>query len=186
MRRLAASFAVLAAALAACSSVDKTGIASRGFYSPDFDTVWEVAEREMQREGFVPDRTASSKENKTMVSRWAMSLQPFSSRGYREQATLTFREVPNAPKRYTVEVNVLRELNSQITQPGNPIVAEWEDGVRVYEKEALIARRIETFFIPKDVSPEFRARYGMDPLPRQPWEEEEKPAAPIGSTPNPR
>jgi hypothetical protein len=156
-------YAVLAfaACLAACQKADTRGQVSRGFYSPDFDTVWDVAERTMTRSRYIPDSEASSKETRTLVSRWENTMSPFSGRGYRERATLTFHEVPGQPSRWTVEANVTREANMAMVAPSNPIVAKWENPVRVPEKENLLTREIETFFLPRDVSPQFRARYGM-------------------------
>jgi hypothetical protein len=174
--------AAVALALVACKGPDRTGQVSRGFFSPDFDTVWEVAEREMERSGFTPDRENSSKATRTLVSRWELSMQPFAGRGYREQATLTFHEVPGQPNRWTVESNVLRETNMAMVAPSNPVVAKWENPVRVPEKEMLLTRNVERFFLPNDVSPEFRARYGMPP----PLRPEEPPAPAAETPPSPR
>jgi hypothetical protein len=169
MRRLVLLSALLLA-LPACKGPDTSGQVTRGFYSPDFDTLWEVSEREMARSGFVPDREASSKETRTLVSRWALTMQPFAGHGYREKATLTFHEVPEKPNRWTVESNVLREQNMAIAAPSSPVVAKWENPVRVPEMENLLTRNIEMFFVPRDVSNEFRAKYGMPP-PTRPAEE---------------
>ena len=172
MRPLAAAISIaLVAPCLACSSVDKTGIGTRGFYSPSFDTVWDVAEKALQEEGFAPDREASSKETKTLVSRYQVSLHPFYGRGYREQATVTIHQGTKDANRWSVEVNVLREVNSEMKQPTKAVLADWEDGTRNSQKESLIARRIEMFFIPHDVSPEFRAQYGMPAPVRQPTDD---------------
>jgi hypothetical protein len=171
---LAAALAALSALSACATKADRTGLVSRGFYSPDFDTVWDVAQMEMQRTGFAPDHDASSKEARTLTSRWSNHMSPFSGRGYREQATLTFREVPDQPNRWTVEANVIREQNMAIVAPQNPIVAKWENPVRVPESEHLLASNVERFFLPRDVSSAFRSRYGM-PSPKN---EEESPRAP--------
>jgi hypothetical protein len=185
MQRLALLASGLALVLlTACQGPDRTGRVTRGFYSPDFDTLWEVAEREMQRSGFTPDRDASSKPTRTMVSRWTLSMSPFSGRGYREQATLTFHEVPEQPNRWTVESNVLREQNMAVVAPSNPVVAKWENPVRVPEKELLLTRNIEMFFLPRDVSPQFRAQYGMPPPPKP--AEEERPAGEVPPSPRTR
>ena len=185
MRTSLVAIPVLCLALASCSSVDKTGRSSRGFYSPDFDTVWERAQITLMEEGYPPDMDASSKENKVLASRYATSLQPFSSRGYREKATLTFHEVPDAERRWTVEVNVLREINKEVKTPNNALLANWDDGTRVPGREAMIARRLETFFIPHDVSPQFRAAYGMPEAKRYAGDDG-KPDTPIDPTERPR
>jgi hypothetical protein len=161
--RLALLPAAALLALSACTGgrADTTGQVSRGFYSPDFDTVWEVAHAEMARGQFTVDVDASSKEGRILVSRWSLSLSPFAGKGYREKATVTFHEVPGQPNRWTVEANVLREQNGAMVQPSNPVVAKWENPMRVPEKERLLMSNIERFFVPRDVSPEFRSRYGM-------------------------
>ena len=185
MRKTGAALSVLCIALAACSSVDKTGRPSRGFYSPDYDSLWERAQITMQEEGYPVDLDASSKDTKILVSRWAMSLQPFSHRGYREQATLTLHEIPEAKNRWSVEVNVLREINKEVKHPNNALLANWDDGVRVPGREAMIARRLESFFIPHDVSPQFKAAYRMRPTERLPGDDG-KPDEPIGTSDNPK
>ena len=181
---LAATLVAVVLAGAACQSkADRTGLASRGFYSPDFESVWDVSAREMARAGYTPDMENSSKETKTMVSRWSLSLQPFSNQGYREQATLTFHEVEDQPNRWTVEANVLREGNSNIKHPSNAVAAKWETGTRVPEKERSLVGRIELFFVPRGVSPEFRARYGM---PRAPETDAPPPVTPNDEAARPR
>ena len=183
---LAAALLGVAAIAAGCQSkADKTGLASRGFYSPDFDTVWEVGEREMVKAGFTPDRDASSKETRTMVSRWSNSLMPFANKGYRQQATVYFHEVEGQANRWTVEANVIRETNTNITQPSNPIVAKWEDPIRVPEKERALVGRIEMFFLPQGVSPEFRSRYGL-PASRDGSTDGLRPAEATTDAPRPR
>ena len=183
---LAAALALAALLAAGCQSkADKTGLASRGYYSPDFETVWEVAGREMTKAGFTQDVDASSETTKTMVSRWKNSLMPFSHKGYREQATLTFHEVEGQENRWTVEANVIRETNTNITQPSNPIVAKWEDPIRVPEKERALVGRIEMFFLPQRVSPEFRSRYGM-PAPRDGSTDDRPPTEAPTDAPRPR
>jgi hypothetical protein len=173
-------------ALAACQSkADRTGLASRGFYAPDFEMVWEKGQEEMMAAGFVPDLENSGRETRTIVSRWSLSMMPFANKGYREQATLTFQPVEGQTNRWTVEANVLREVNSNITQPSNPVVAKWETGTRVPEKERMLVARIESVFRTHDVSPEFRARYGMPAAPEG-GIDDRRPPAPTTDATRPR
>jgi|GEM_PF-1859860 len=152
------------ALLPACSGgPDRTGRTSEGFYAPGFDVLWDTAQAEMRREGFAPDRDASSKQTKILTSRWTTQLMPFSGAGYRDQATLKFFEIADKPNYYTIEANVIRENNMNVKDPGNPRVAKWENGTRVPEVESSLVNGIEMFFIGHDVSPQFRARYGMTP-----------------------
>jgi hypothetical protein len=162
----ALALAAAALAAAACQKPDATGQTTRGFYSPDFDTVWEVAEREMTRAGYTPDPDASSRATRTLVSRWELQMSPFSARGHREKATVFLHPVPGASDRWSVEVNVTRETNMAIVQPDNPVVAKWENPQRVGDREHMLAENIERFFVPRDVSPEFRTRYGMPAAPK--------------------
>lgn len=157
--------ALLLVALAAVgcqgSRADRTGQKSAGFHVADFEILWDVARREMGRNGYVPDSEASSREGKVMTSRWNTQLAPFSGRGQREQATLTFVPVPDQPNRWTVEANVIRQVNKQIKEPMNIVKAEWTDGDRVPEKEGQLVYGIESFFLGHDVSDKFRSSHGM-------------------------
>jgi hypothetical protein len=155
---------VAAAALAACSSKpDRTGQTSAGFYVPDFEMLWDVSRKEMARAGFAPDGEASSRETKTLVSRRNTQLMPFSGQGYRDQATVVLREIPDKPDHWAVEVNVLRERNTNLKAPSEIAKAEWTTGQRIPEKERQISFGIESFFLGYDVSSRFRTTYGMGP-----------------------
>src|SRR5437762_1782210 len=91
-------------ALAGCqSTADKTGQSSEGFYAPDYDTLWDITRRELNRAGFTADIDESSKENRVMVSRWNTQLAPFSMRGHREQATVTLVPIPSRPDYWSVQ-----------------------------------------------------------------------------------
>ena len=117
----------------------------------------------MRESGFPPDLEASNRATRTMVSRYDTTLQPFTGKGTREQATVTIHPVPDRENYYTVEANVLRERNMNSKDPGNARKADWKDPVRVPDAEAQLVHRIETFFIGYEVSPQFRNRYGMSP-----------------------
>ena len=145
------------------SSPDRTGRSTQGFYVPSFETLWERGSIEMKESGFPPDAEASSRETRTIVSRYDTTLQPFTAKGTREQATLTFHPVEGKENYWTVEANVLREVNMNGKDPTNARKADWKNPVRVPEAEGNLVHRIETFFIGYEVSPEFRSRYGMTP-----------------------
>lgn len=183
MPRLPAALLVALVGLAllpGCSSgPDRTGRTSEGFFAPSFDVLWDTAEAELRREGFAPDRDASSKQTKIMSTRWTTQLMPFSGAGYRDQATLRFFEVPDRPNYWTIEANVIREKNMNVKNPGNAGLAKWENGSRMPEIESSIVNGIEMFFLGHDVSPQFRARYGL-PSGRTPI----APPAPAGTGPD--
>jgi hypothetical protein len=154
------------ALMAACQSKpDTTGKRTDGFPAPGKDVVAQVAVTTLRDSGYIPDPEASSIENGVVVSRWSMSLQPFSGMGFREQATVRIHDVPGRPDYYVVETNVLRQQNDNMVQPSNPVVAEWTSGERNTDMEQLITGRIQAAFLPADVSTEFRQRYGMQPRP---------------------
>src|SRR5437868_10949447 len=99
-----------ALSLAGChSGPDRTGQSTEGFYASTQDDVWEVAERELNRQAFAVDSENSSKATGMMVSRWQTNLHPFSHHGYRDQATVTIHPVAGRPSYFTVEVNVVRQ-----------------------------------------------------------------------------
>jgi hypothetical protein len=150
--------------LAACkSTVDTTGQTSDGFPAPDREMVWMAAERALAQQGFVLDPVSSSKATGVLKTRWDLSMQPFSGQGYRDQATVRIRDLPKTPDRFTVETNVIRQRNSNMTEPSNPVAADWTDGERVPDLENLITRRIEMVFLSPDVSSQFRSSRGMAP-----------------------
>lgn len=168
MRWIALPVPVLVAAVLACgcqSKPDTTGQSTQGFYASSADTLWDLSEQTLNRSGFVVDSEASSRENLTMVSRWKTSLQPFSFKGWREQATLTFHAIEGKPDYWTVEANVLRQTNLEEREPNNPVKARWKGGERMPAEEMRLVHDIEMAFLTRDVSPEFRARYGMPPPP---------------------
>jgi hypothetical protein len=161
---LVLSAAVLSAGLSACSSgPDRTGQSTEGFYAASQNDVWEVAERQLNRQGFAVDSESSSKTNGTMLSRWSINLHPFSHHGYRDQATVTIRPVASRASYYTVEVNVVRQINKNLKEPTNPARVDWDTGARVPEVERILKNDIELFFLGHDVSDEFRAKWGMAP-----------------------
>ena len=158
---------VLAAALAAgaCSTgkADRTGQSTEGFFAPSFEVLWDIGDRALRSRGFRPDPEESSRQTKIMVSHYNVQLSPFSFKGYRDQATVTFHAVEGRDNYYTVEANVIRQLNKNMKEPLVHIRADWDAGTRIPESERLIVGYIESFFLSRDVSPELRARYGMGP-----------------------
>jgi hypothetical protein len=148
-------------ALAACKSADTTGQRSEGFAAPDRSMVYEASWNALRQQGYTPDSTASSEAQGLIVTRHRLEMQPFSGHGYREKATVRVQEVPQNANYYTVEVNVLREYNDNVSAPSNPVMAEWRGGVRVPEMENLLKSRVELTFITPDASAEFKSQHGM-------------------------
>ncbi len=171
--------------LAACQSgkADMTGQSTEGFYAPNYDTLWDVTRRELNRAKFTADLENSDKANHVMVSRWNTHLAPFAMKGWREQATVTLRPVPGREGYWTVEANVIRQNNKQGKAPMEPSMADWTPGDRDTEREARLVYSIEAFFLGGDVSERFRTRYGM-PAGRTPVVPvEETPEKPVSHDP---
>ncbi len=157
----------LALLATACQSgPDKTGTSTQGFYASSYDLLWDLSVEQLGRSGWATDSEESSREGKTMVTRWRTRLMPFAMRGWRDRATLVFHPVEGRPDYWTVEANVLRQTNTEEKEPANPVKAKWDKGVRVPEDETRLVHDIEMAFLSRDVSPEFRARYGMPSGPR--------------------
>jgi hypothetical protein len=169
MNRSALVLALLAAAsLAACQSGQPQGsCCSAGFPAPDSELVWASARDALEAQGFAVDHDASSSDRGTMVSRWKVRLAPFSGQGFREKATVNIKPVEGRSTYYTVDTQVVRQYNDNLTDPSNPIAAEWDRSERNTTLEQLINRRVEMGFVPGTVSTDFRQRHGMpsDPGP---------------------
>ena len=180
--RISLPFAFLA--LVACTSggtisansflanEDESGAQSDGFPAPSRTVVWETAMRTVREQGYVPDPNASAPTSGRIVSRWRMSLQPFSGKGWRERVNLRILPVDGRKNYWRLDTNVLRQLNDNLTEPGNPLAAEWGEGARNTDRERFINQRIELAFLPGDVSKEFRSKYDLpskeDPRHRAP------------------
>lgn len=140
---------------------DKTGAASDGFPAPGRDIVWQSAMGVVREAGYVPDPNLSQKESGRIETRWRLALQPFSGRGHRERATIQVVKVPKKRGYYRLETNVMRQQNDNISDPSNPIAAEWTEGQRNTQMERLLNQRVEMSFLQGDVSDDFRRRYGL-------------------------
>jgi hypothetical protein len=143
------------------ASEDTSGQVSDGFPAPSKGSVWEVAMQAVREQGYVPDPDQSRMQIGVVSTRWRLSLQPFGGQGYRERVTVRVEDVPKRKGFFRLETNVIRQMNDNLTEPSNPLAADWVEGKRVAEMEALLNQRIELYFLPSDVSPEFRKKYGM-------------------------
>jgi len=144
-------------------SGDATGLVSEGFPAPDKALVYEAAMDALRQQGFTPDSSASSETQGVIVSRYKLVLAPFSGQGYRDKATIRIADVVGRPSYYTVEANVLREPNMNLTEPSNPIAAEWGGPTRVNEHENILRTRVEMRFSAPGASPAFRKSRGLAP-----------------------
>jgi hypothetical protein len=164
------------------SQEDNAGAVSDGFPGPSKEVVWNTALRAVREQGYVPDPSVSRADTGRIESRWRLSLSPFASTGYRERVRVRVLDVKGRPGYFRLDPNVTRQMNDNITEPSNPIAADWAQGKRAPEMEALINRRVEMYFLPNDVSPEFRRRYGM-PAATDPRIRTEKPKKKEGPIP---
>lgn len=144
---------------------DPTGMESGAFPAPDMGMVWEAAKEALRQQGFTADSSESSEAQGLVVSRYKLSMAPFSGQGHRDKATVRIKAAPSRPAYWIAEVNVLRQPNMNMTEPSNPIAASWGDPVRVGELENVIRARIEMAFAPQGVSDAFRRERGMLPRP---------------------
>ena len=163
LRSLLLTTTAIAAGGCSTGQADRTGQSTQGFFAPSFESLWDIGDRALRAAAFRPDPEESSRQTKTMVSRHNVQLSPFSFKGYRDQATVYFHPVEGRENYYTVEANVVRQLNKNMKEPLVHIRAEWDAGTRIPESERMIVHSIETFFIGRDVSPELRQRYDMGP-----------------------
>ncbi len=150
--------------LTACSgmgSADKSGQKSDGFPAPSKELVYRAALNTMRQSGFVPDASESSISSGFATSRWNTSLQPFAGAGRRDRATIRILDVPGREGFYRVETNVTREFNMNVTEPSNPIAAQWKNAERVDDLENLMTRKIEMQFLSLGPSSEFRNKYDL-------------------------
>lgn len=167
MRYLCVVLAAVALLLVpACQATKKKAsgqIRGDGFPAPDKEFVWNIAAQALRDQGYTPDSTSSSQQTWTIVSHWKSQLAPFSSHGFRERAVVTIHDVSCKPDYYYTETQVIRQVNDNMTQPGELLCAEWGDQSRMVETENLINRRIEMYFLPGCVSDDFQQQYGVQP-----------------------
>ncbi len=142
---------------------DKSGTCSDGFPAPSKESVYAAGMRVLRQQGYIPDPSLCASDSGTIMTRWKMSLSPFAGTGYREKVTMNIRPVRGRTNYYELSTNVIKQTNDNITEPSNPIAAKWVEGKRNTTMEHLINRRVEMYFLPSDVSPEFREQYRMKP-----------------------
>ena len=143
------------------ASEDTAGATSDGFPAPSRDLVWQSAMNVIREAGYVPDPNLSQKESGHIETRWRLALQPFSGRGHRERVTVQVVKVPQKRGFYRLETNVMRQANDNISDPSNPLAADWTEGQRNAQVEHLLNQRVEMSFLKGDVSDEFRRKYGL-------------------------
>jgi hypothetical protein len=161
---------VAALGLAACQGggkADTAGLVSNSFPAPDKSLVYEAAADALRQQGLTPDSSVSSEAQGLIISRHKLVMAPFAGQGHRDKATVRIQEDPARPSYYTVEVNVIRETNSNITEPSNPIAASWGNPERQAELENIIRARVEMRFAPAGASDAFRRERGMQTVPAQ-------------------
>jgi hypothetical protein len=153
---------VALAAVGCAGNKTVTGTApSDGFPAPDKEFVWDVAARALQDSGMQPSSEMSSMQTWTLVTHWRFSPQPFSSQGFRQQATVKILDVPGRPGYYFTETQVKRQVNDNMKEPSKLTMAKWGDETRCAELENLINTRIEMYFLQAGLSENFRKRYGV-------------------------
>ena len=138
-------------------------VRSDGFPAPSQYTVYQTAWQVLREQGMTVDDDNSSPQNGVLVTHWRSSMSPFSRDGYRDRATVRIFPVTGRAGYFRTETNVVRQINADMRDPGNPMAADWSDDTRNVEMEGLINRRIEMFFLPNDVSDVWRRQHGMEP-----------------------
>lgn len=167
---LAAPCLVALSLLTACQGggkADTAGLVSNSFPAPDKSLVYEAAAEALRQQGLTPDSSVSSEAQGLIITRHKLVMAPFAGQGHRDKATVRIQEDPARPSYYTAEVNVIRETNSNITEPSNPIAATWGNPERQPELENIIRARIEMRFAPVGASDAFRRARGMQTVPAQ-------------------
>jgi hypothetical protein len=149
--------------LPGCQSdkADTRGLVGDGFPAPSREMVYQAAVRAVQRQGFSIDPSASSVQGGVVESVWYTSMQPFAGKGRRDKITVRIQEVPERASYYRVETNVIRETNTNLKDPSNVMMAEWDSPTRVGVMENLITRTIEMEFLSGEPSAKFRRRYDL-------------------------
>ena len=62
-----------------------------------------------------------------------------------------------------------------ITDPSNPVLAQWDGGQRVPEMENMITTLVEYRFLPQGLSDRWKGTHGMNPQPNARIKVEEAP-----------
>ena len=149
--------------LPGCQSdkADTSGQVGDGFPAPGREMVYEAAVRAVQRQGFSIDPSGSSMQGGVVESVWYTSMQPFAGKGRRAKITIRIQDVPQRDSYYRVETNVIRETNTNLQEPSNVLMAEWDSPTRDRTMENLITRTIEMEFLSGEPSDKFRRRYDL-------------------------
>ena len=149
--------------LSACSGgnrrADTRGLKSDGFPAPSKELVVMAAEQVVTEQGYAVERDGTCTERGVLTTRWRTQMAPFSGQGYRERVTVRVSEIEGRANYFDVETNVIREVNMNLQEPSNPVMAEWKNPARQVEMENLITRRVEMHFLAGEASDEFRARF---------------------------
>jgi len=149
--------------LPGCQSekADTRGLVGDGFPAPSKEMVYQAAVRAVQRQGYSIDPSGSSMQGGVVESVWYTSMQPFAGKGRRDKITVRIQDVPQRADYYRVETNVIRETNTNLRDPSNIMMAEWDAPTRVGVMENLITRTIEMEFLSGEPSDKFRRRYEL-------------------------
>ena len=118
---------------------------------PEFDSLWERSRDVLIRAAYRIDTVETQRSEKELISTWKVRLDPMRFKGKRRRVTVRFEKIGEG--RYRTDVAVQQERNSEITDPLNPLAANWEDDDDADTKSLaeVIQYNIESLFIEQEL-----------------------------------
>lgn len=143
MRKLLLGVCVLLALFAesGCSTAPPAQWVSAAVVAGNERLLLEVTDMALRKTGF-PVGAGLDPAHLTATSGWKISLAPFKSKGWREQATVQYTRLDG--QRFKAEVRVKRETNEDMTHPMDLSYAQWEDGADNVDRARVVLRFIQS------------------------------------------
>jgi hypothetical protein len=112
----------------------------------DMDMIWERARLVLESDGYRIEEADTKRADLEMHTRWQTMLAPNRFEGIRRRVSVKFVQLQG--DRLRVDLRVLQERNAEITQPLNPIAADWEEDPRAEtgQREEVLLYKIESAF----------------------------------------
>jgi len=103
--------------------------------------LWQVTAVAIEKERF-PIGTGLDPSTQIATSGWRLDLDPFKSKGFREQAQVRTERLETG--RFKLHVRVVRETNEELTAPMDPSRAKWKKAPNDPTRAQILIQRIKS------------------------------------------